>query len=63
MVIAPLPMVQDLAEASGMAAPTDTVAGAAVGMQGGAPVGDILCIQLATHTHLAHHQQSMCSRF
>jgi hypothetical protein len=32
-------------------------------MQGGLPGGDILRIQLATHTHLAHHQQSMYSQF
>jgi hypothetical protein len=63
MVIVPLPMAQDLAEVSGMVAPMDTAVGEALGMQGGALGGDILRIQLVIHTHLAHHQQSMCSRF
>jgi hypothetical protein len=57
------PTDPDLGVATGTAAPTDTVAGAVGGMQVGLLAGDILRIQLATHTRLAHHQQSTCSRF
>jgi hypothetical protein len=56
-------MAQDLAEAFGMVAPMDTVAGEAVGMQVGVLGGDILLIQLAIHTHLVLHLPYMCSRF
>lgn len=57
------PTDQDLDEATGMVALTDTVAGAVDGMQRGALGGDILAIQLPTPTHLARHLQCMCSRF
>ena len=67
MVIAPLrmvlvmghPTVQDLTEATGMVAPTDTVAGAVVGMEVGLLGGDIPLI----HTYMAHHLQCMYSQF
>ena len=56
-------MAQDLDAAIGMVAPTDMVAGEVVGMQRGALGGDILLIQLAIRTRLAHHLQCMCSQF
>jgi hypothetical protein len=67
MAIAPLRMVPamecllglDLAEATGMVAPTDTAAGEAVGMEVGLLGGDIPLI----HTYMAHHLQCMCSQF
>ena len=57
------PFGPGFAEATGVVAHTDMVVGEVVGMEVGLLGGDILRIQLATHTHLAHHQQSMCSRF
>jgi hypothetical protein len=56
------PMDRDLGEATGMADLTDTVAGVLGGMQLGAMGGDILLIQLAIHTRLAHHLQCMFSQ-
>jgi len=57
------PMDQDLDAATGMVDPTDMVVGAVVGMQVGAPVGDILLIQAAIHMHIALHLQFMSSQF
>jgi hypothetical protein len=51
-------MDPDLDAVTGMAAPTDMVAGAVVGMQRGALGGDILLI----HTYIAHHLQYMFSQ-
>jgi hypothetical protein len=56
------PMDLDLGEATGMVDLTDTAAGVLGGMQVGAMDGDILLIQLAIHTCLAHHLQCMFSR-
>jgi hypothetical protein len=33
------------------------------GIRRGVPAGDILRMQLATHTHLAHHLQCMYCQF
>jgi hypothetical protein len=56
------PMDPDLGVVTGMAGLTDTVAGAVGGMQLGALGGDILLIQSAIHTRLAHHLQCIFSR-
>jgi hypothetical protein len=67
MVIARLRMAlvmeHPTAEVFGTAAPTDTAVGEVAGMQAGALAGDILLIQAAIHTRLAHHLPYMFSRF
>ena len=71
MAIAQLPMGLvmerlmdlDLGVATGMAGLTVTVAGEQGGMELGAMDGDILLIQPAIHTRLAHHLPCMSSRF
>jgi hypothetical protein len=71
MAIAQLPMDlvmerlmdPDLGEATGMVGLMVTVTGEQGGMESGAMDGDILLIQPAIHTRLAHHLQCMCSQF